>query len=329
VSSGTPRQPSVVDIARATGVSPSTVCRALNDKGEINARTKRKIIAASTRLGYVRNAAASNLRLSRADTIACLMPDGDNELLIDKLHHLKREVHAAGYQWRISPYRDDAERDALLHEILASRPAGLVLKGRLTAGSRRRVVERVAAVAYDDDVPGVDSVVLERSCGVRDAVEYLFSKGRTRILLLGGDLVHARGKGYREAHESARVPIDPALVVDEPFGRDLYSYGYLQTSVALSRVQFDALAAVNDACAIGAMRALREARIDVPGDVSVVGFDNIMASQYTVPSLTTIAQPVEQMAALAFEFLQKRISRRRSPRRVARLGTTLVVRESA
>jgi LacI family transcriptional regulator len=318
-----------VDIARATGVSPSTVCRALNGKGEIHVRTKRKVLAASTRLGYVRNAAASNLRLGRADTIACLMPDGDNELLIDKLHHLKCEARAAGFRWRISPYRDEAERDALLHELVASRSAGLVVKGRLDPQTCRALGERMPVVAYDEDVPELDSVVLDRACGVRDAVSYLLGKGRRRLLLLGGGAKGERGLGYRDAHRSAHVRVDAGLVVDEPFGRDLYSYGYHQARAALERAPFDAIVAVNDACAIGAMRALREAGVGVPARVSVVGFDDIMVSRYTTPSLTTVAQPVAEMAARALELLMKRMARRRAPRRVARLATSLIVRESA
>jgi DNA-binding LacI/PurR family transcriptional regulator len=312
------------------GVSPSTVCRALNGRGQINADTRQKIIAASERLGYVRNAAASNLRLKRLDAVACLMPDGDNELHIDKLHLLKRHIVEAGYRWVHGPYRGPEERDVLLGNIVASRPAGLVIHGDLGKPQRDVLHARsVPTVFYDDDVPGFDSVVLDRAHGVEKAVRFLLDKGRRRVLLLGSKLASDRGRGYAAAHEARRVSIDPALAVDEPFGRDLYAYGYEQARSAMPRTEFDAIACVNDACAIGAMRALHEAGRVVPDEVSIVGFDNIMASAYTTPTLSTVAQPIDDMARQAVSLLVARMAKPEAKRRRVRLATTFLARESA
>jgi len=324
------RTPSVIDVAKAAGVSPSTVCRALNGRGEINARTREKILAASKRLGYVRNAAASNLRLKRSDTVACVMPDGDNELHIDKLHLLKRRITDAGYRWALSTFRGGDERDALLDEIVAARPAGLVVRGKVAAEKLGVLRARgVPTVFYDDDVPGFDSVVLDRARGVEQAVRFLLDKGRRRVLLLGSGLANDRGRGYVAAHKAARVRVDRSLARDEPFGRDLYAYGYEQTAAALAEVEFDAMVCVNDACAIGAMRALHEAGLGVPDRVSIVGFDNIMVSAYTTPALSTVAQPIDEMAQQAVSLLTARIAKPGVKRRRIELATAFLARESA
>jgi DNA-binding LacI/PurR family transcriptional regulator len=258
------------------------------------------------------------------------MPEGDNELLIDKLHLLKTASVEAGFSWRFTPYRDPDEMHGLLAEVIASRPAGIVLKAAADPAVRRALARnRIPTVSYDGDLPGSDSVVLDRGHGVTEAVLRLLRSGRKRVLLLGSALRTERGAGYLAAHKAARATVHRSLVVGVPFGRDLYTYGYERCAATMDRLAFDAIAAVNDACAIGAIRALREAGRGVPEDVAVVGFDDIMVSRYTNPALTTVAQPIEQMAARAIALLVERIKGATGPRRVEKLRTSLVLRETA
>jgi len=322
--------PSVIDVARLCDVSPSTVCRALNGKADINKETKRRILAACAELGYTKNRGASNLRIGRSTTIACLFSDHANELFIEKLHFLKTEVVAAGYTPRIYSYREQDEAARFLAEIVSSRPAGLIADLHPDAEMKRLIrANRLAVVCYDRDVPGMDCVVLDRRAGSREAVRHLIEQGRTRIALLGAHVDSERGMGYAEALQEARIPIAAELVLDAPFARDLFRYGCEQIGAAWPALRFDALYTVNDASAIGAIRALSELGARVPEDVAVVGFDDIMVGAVTVPSLSTVRQPKEEMALASVRFLANRLADYEHPRQSVRLETRLVVRESS
>lgn len=324
------KRPSVVDVARACGVSPSTVCRALNGAGDISAATRGRIAACCARLGYTRDAAASAMRGRRPPVVACLMPDLANEMYMDKLFHLKEQVRQAGFLWRFYGYADAAEGEGYFREILEARPVGLIFHFPLNPECRRRLrAAEVPAVTYDLELPGFDGVTLDREAGCREAVARLLARGCRRVLLLGSGLDSERGRGYAAAHAAARVRVPPDLVVDRPFGRDLFEYGWQETAAALRRTRFDAVFAVNDAAAAGALHALHAAKLRTPQDVAVAGFDDIMAAAHTIPPLTTVAQPKAEMAEQCVRLLLRRREHPAAARRVVRLATTLHVRDSA
>ncbi len=324
------KRPSVTAVARACGVSPSTVCRALNTVGDINAATRDRILACCARLGYSRDAAASAMRGRRPPVVACLMPDQGHELYMDKLFHLKEQVRQAGFLWRFYGYADPVEGEGYFREILESRPVGLIFNLALNPEQLRRLrAAELPTVAYDLELPGLDGVVLDRQAGCQAAAARLLERGRRRILLLGSGLDSDRGRGYIAAHAAAAVPMDPKLVVDRPFGRDLFEYGWRETTDALRRTRVDALFAVNDAAAIGALHALRAAGLQTPQDVAVIGFDDIMAAAHAAPPLTTVVQPKAELAAQSVRLLLRRQQHPAAARRVLRLATTLCIRESA
>jgi len=325
-----PMNPSVIDIARHCKVSPSTVCRALNARRDINAATRQRILTACDKLGYVKDTGASNLRLRCSQVIACLMPDQTNELFIEKLYFIKQAVLTAGYHWRLYSFQDQAEATVLLREILSARPRGLILGLSLDRGLRNLLRgTRVPAVCYDCRTPGVDAVTLDRQQGAYEAARHMLSKGRRRILLLGSAPDSDRGRGYVKAITEAGLSVNHGLVVATPFGKNLFEYGYTLVKALLGGTAFDGILAVNDACAIGAIRALKEAGRQVPRHVSVIGFDNIMVTPFTTPALTTISQPKEEMAARCVELLLRRLADPNAARRNVRLKTALCVRESA
>lgn len=321
---------SVVSIAAACGVSPSTVCRALNGKPGVNPRTLAKVMDARARLGYSKNAAASNLRLRRPEAIVGVMAEADHELFIEKLRALRTLAARAGHSWTTRSYRDAAEAELFVREALCQSPAGIVSTWEgLDALAQSPLFLDVPALAFDWPSAQFDHVALDRSHGYREATRYLLRQGCLRPLLLGFGFGCARGQGVRQALAERGLEPDPTLVVDLPFGHDLAQYGHSQTQAALGRVDFDAVLAVNDNCAIGALRALHEAGVAVPGRVRVVGFDDIMLSGHVIPALTTISQPKEAMADYAIKFLLNRIGAPGLSRQTITLRPSLVVRESA
>jgi DNA-binding LacI/PurR family transcriptional regulator len=155
----------------------------------------------------------------------------------------------------------------------------------------------------------------------------MIDKGRTRIALLGSSPEDIRGVGYTEAFEKSGMELDTSLIISEPFGRDLFAYGYEQGSKLAESLEFDGVQCVNDACAIGLIRALGEKGIQVPHDVSVAGFDDIMVSRYQSPALSTVAQPKEELARKTADFLFERMKNVAPPQHVE-LETEFINRET-
>jgi DNA-binding LacI/PurR family transcriptional regulator len=320
---------SVVTIAKKCGVSPSTVCRALNSRSDINENTRSKILEVCQKFGYSKNQAASNLRLKQSNVIICLMPDMSNELFIEKLFFLKTAVRNAGFSWLLKSYSDTAEAYELLRSSVSSRPAGIIISFFLTDELNDLLINnRVPVIGYDCRCENIDSVTQDRTQGSFEAVTYLLEQSRTEVLLLGAGLDCERGRGYQLACEKREIAVDDKLIIDIPFGRNLFKYGYDQMKSLYGKVKFDAIFAVNDAAAIGACKALTEMGVRIPEEVAVVGFDDIMVSQFSSPALTTFTQPKEIMADYCVKFLVNRIKDFDCSRQSIMLNMSLVVRES-
>lgn len=324
---------SVVEIARLCGVSASTVCRALNNKADINPKQRKKIISVCQKHGYSRNSAASNLRLKNSNIIACLVPGHINEeVYAEKAFSLKTAISNAGYICRIYSPQTEQIAEQYFHEIASSRPAGVIIWGH-PATQMKRIIKnnKIPVVFYDPDfpVPGMDCVTIDRATGCFQAVCHLIQKGRKRILLMGTGAGSERGKGYLKALRKYNVKVDRRLIMEAHHVRDLYEYGYQQTARVFQEIKFDAIFAVNDACAIGAMSFLHKQGVKIPERVAVVGFDGIPVSSYVFPALTTLIQPVEEMARHTIDFLLNRIKHFHVKRQFVKLKTELCVRASA
>ena len=327
------KRASVIDVAKACGVSPSTVCRALNTHADIKEETRKRILAVCARMGYCRNAAARSLRLSGSGAVALLMPDQAHELFIEKALALKSTLGERGMPWRLWSHANADQAARFVEEIVGFRPLGLIASSGLSEKSIKLLKRNnIPVVCHDMDVPGLDCVALDRESAAFETVSHLLASGRRRILAMGLGRYPAsdRATGYHRAHQAAGVEVDPALEWDADYqGRNLFEYGCEQVLLALRELRFDAVHAVDDAVAIGVIRALHDEKIAVPGDIAVTGFDGIMAAAYVVPSLTTAAQPKEEMARLAVDFLLNRISSPKTPRQFVRLNTVFQRRESA
>ncbi|MBN8215193.1 MAG: LacI family DNA-binding transcriptional regulator [Spirochaetes bacterium] len=325
------RAPSVLDVAREARVSPSTVSRALNGTGEIAPETRARILAACEALGYTKNSAAAALRGRPSRAVAALMPSQEHERFLEKIHALRVAAGEAGFDWRLESYRDAREGERLLLDLVASRPAALILSGLLPDDDlRQRILEeRLATVLYDSAAPGWDEVILDREAGSAEAVRHLLVAGKRRILLLGASLESERGRGWRRAHEAFGLAVDTRLVWDRPYPRNLHLWGLEQGRELASLPGIDGVFAVNDAAALGVLRALHEAGRRVPEEVAVIGLDGIQAGEVSVPSLTTVEQPCEAMARAALELLVRRRGDFQAPHERRLLAPFLRVRESA
>jgi len=249
-------------------------------------------------------------------------------MAVEKVYYLKEAVIGKEYKFRHASYDNNDEAEDLLSNAIGEQPGGIIIdfepSSRLVNALKKN---GIATVSYDHASEEFSSVSLNRPAGVKKSVSAMIKAGRKRIVLLGEGGSGIRGKGYTLAHEKASLKVDTGLIWGERFGRDLYVYGYEQGKKLIAELEFDAVQCVNDACAIGLIKALSEAGKRVPEDISVAGFDDIMPSRYQVPALSTVAQPKEEMAEKTVDFLLKQMEKQTTPQHIV-LETEFVKRET-
>lgn len=331
------------DIAYHAGVSQSTVSRALRDSPSVSLDTRRRIQAIAKQLNYKVDKNASSLRCQHATTLALLLfedPTSDDSLInpffLSMLGSITHTCARQGYDLLISfqqlsedwhaDYQDAHKADGL---ILLGYGDYLVSRDRL----QKLVEQRTHFVRWGAVVegqPGI-SVGCDNAQGGRAMTEHLLGLGRRRIAFIGNASAHCpefldRYLGHCAALRAAGLPVDPALRVDDATdSTEEVGYRALQT-LRTRGVAFDAVFAASDLLAIGAMRALDDAGVRVPAEVSVVGFDDIPMARFATPPLTTVVQNTKLAGELLVEHLLKQI--RGEPVESTMLPAELVIRRS-
>ncbi|RKN39709.1 LacI family DNA-binding transcriptional regulator [Streptomyces hoynatensis] len=304
------------DVARAAGVSPMTVSNVVNNRPHVRESTRAKVLEAMDRLGYRVNVAARNLRAGRTQTLGLAVPEVDRPYFAELAARIIRHARAAGY--RVAIEQTGANREDELEAIAWSRNSlydGLILSA-VALGQADRDLLRVdfpVVILGERIFEGpVDHVAMPNADGTRAATAHLIAHGCRRIALLTGpDLAEAnvsslRHEGYLRALREAGLPHRDGLVLRLP-ALDPEHGARGARRLAERGAGVDGLVAVTDSVALGAVRGLADAGLRVPEDVRVIGFDNILAGAYALPSLSTIDPDNEGMAARAVELLVRRI----------------------
>jgi DNA-binding LacI/PurR family transcriptional regulator len=323
------------------GVSQPTVSRALSGSPSVSAETRARVLAAAAELNYKVDKNASNLRCQHSNTLALLLfedPTPDDSLInpffLAMLGSITRACAQRGYDLLVSfqqqsgnwhvDYEDSRKADGI---ILLGYGDFLEYRQRLEQLVRQGTLfVRWGAVL--EGQPGL-SVGCDNSHGGREATQHLLALGRRKIAFLGGASGHypeflERYRGYSEALAAAGAGASAALRVD---AITMEQSGYDGACELLARGErFDAIVAASDLIAIGALRALQERHIDVPGTVSVVGFDDIPAASLANPPLTTDMQDTRLAGEALVDSLLRSVHG--EPAQNAVLPTRLVVRRS-
>ncbi|MBU4215882.1 MAG: LacI family transcriptional regulator [Actinobacteria bacterium] len=329
------------DVAAVAGVSIKTVSNVVNGYEHVRPSTRTKVEAAIAELGYQPNLAARNLRAGRTGVIGLAVP----ELRFSYFAELADAVLAAarerGYVVLIEQTGGHREIEI---ELLRG-PRVSMMDGLLFSPLGLSAVDTdVLDVPYPLVLLGerifngpTDHVTMDNVAGAVQATEHLLSLGRRRVAVLGAHKDEQMGSatlrltGYRQALQAAQVPFDPELVVFHDGWHRTDGADTARELIARS-VAFDAIFALNDELALGALRVLHQAGLRVPQDVAVIGFDDVAEAQFAMPSLTTIDPHRARIAQEAVTALVERIAAEptRDPApRVVTVPTTLVVRESA
>ena len=333
-------RPRIKDVAEYAGVSPKTVSNVINDYEHVSEQTRTAVREAIEALGYRVNIAGRQLRQGRTGMITLAVPELDVAYFAELSRHVMDVAGRHGRTVLLHQTGADHERElAALHGFDTQFCDGVILSPlSLLPRDLATRDRRLPVVLLGERSPEghTDHVGIDNVRAAQDATEHLLARGRRRIAVIGGALRGRQGTdrlrtdGYRAALTAAGVPFDAGLVVpvDAFHWRD---GAEAATRLMGSDTPPDALLCLNDHMALGALRALYETGVRVPGEVDVVGFDDIEASRYSVPSLTSVAPDKREIARAAVSLLLERIDSPdpSAPCRDEVVGHRLVVRESS
>ncbi|MGD8194050.1 LacI family DNA-binding transcriptional regulator [Herbiconiux sp. P18] len=329
------------DVANLAGVSIKTVSNVVNDYPHIRPETRQRVQAAIDELGYQPNLSARSLRSGRSGVIGLVLPELSLSYFAELADAVIANAEKQGMVVQIEQTGADRDREiAVLTSPRMRLTDGLIFS---PLGMGQEDVGHLDVdypmVLLGERIFGgpVDHVTMRNVEAAEAATRFLIDSGRRRIAVIGaheGEVVGSaalRLRGYRDALEGAGIPFDPALVSYTTLWHRANGAASMRELID-GGVAFDAVFGLNDALTLGALRVLQEKGIRVPGDVALMGFDNIDEAQYTVPSLSTIDPGRERIAEHAVSLLVQRIreheTRPKDPQQIL-VDFSVVPRESA
>jgi LacI family transcriptional regulator len=333
-----------VEVARLAGVSRATVSRVLNGSARISEDAKRRVYVAITTLGYEPDVVAQSLVRQRSRTIALGLLDREDSLAlsslgetanyfyIEMLRCIEQEAEGLGYDLLLSSYPRGKAPERYIRSLQMRRIAGTIMLAIAPTDPRvRSLLQAGIPTVFIDTVSRGEHAVCVRSNhidGARQLAEHLLALGHRRIAFIGGPAMDLaameRLLGFQQTLASTGILLDPDLVRQSGWNTE-EAY---QTAHELlhQRRDFTAIVAGSDLMAIGVLHALHEQNVRIPQDISLAGFDNVILSQYTTPSLTTVCQEREAMGREAMQRLMALIEGKETSSLV--VPTSLVVRQS-
>jgi DNA-binding LacI/PurR family transcriptional regulator len=318
--------PTIHTVAAAAGVATSTVSRALSNPNRVSAATRLRVEQVARELGYVPHARASASMRTRA--VAVVVADIANPFYFDLIRGAGRQLRAAAYSQLLVDAEESGDLEADLIERMRPQFDGLILAAsRLSDRAITKLAERVPIVIINRTVPRVPSVVVDTAFGMTLALEHLVSLGHREIAYVAGpDRSWANALRWR-ALTTAGERHGVSLSRVGPFGPHRAMGSAAADAVLNSGAT--ACIAYNDLLAIGMLERFGERGVSVPGDMSVVGCDDIFGADFCNPTLTTVTAPIDQAGRVAATLLLAALESPGSSRREGVvLPTHLTVRNS-
>ena len=325
----------IADVAAQAGVSKTTVSRVLNGKGELGAATAARVRRVIDQLGYVPSARAVGLARGRTRIVGMLVPSLTWPWMGEVLQGAVDVIEADRYGLLLfTCNRGEESMRQFASQVSAKSFDGLlVIEPEGTLDYITELHDRgLPIVAIDDrgHQPLFPSVATTNHDGGAQAARHLLDLGRRRPLVVTGmekfGCTQQRMAGFAETYEAAGFPLAPELLACGDFtfecGRQAVH------NLLIDGVPFDAVFAHNDLSAAGAIKAVHQAGLDVPGDVAVIGFDDVPLAAHTDPPLTTVRQPLRQMGETAARMLMAYFAGTPLPDTPNIIPTNLIVRAS-
>lgn len=336
------KRPTQVDVAKLAGVSRTTVSYVLNGAPDnnlvpISPETKQRVLDAIAELGYEPDARAQALRSGNTKTIAFIITDIRNPHYADYAVGIEEEASTSGFHVLISNTDLNTETGVEnFRDLTRQRIDGLILASTFILGSDEaktiltQLVERKFPIVELSSWYGIDGVLSDYQDATVDVMNHLFSLGHRRIGMVYGVSAHETARDrlqpYLDCLREENIPYDPDLIIED--GPTLED-GYQAAKKLLSLPSRPtAIIAINDLLAFGVLRAAADLGLQVPKDLSVVGYDNIPMANYLVPRLTTVTKDAVTLGRNAFRLLLARIQDPSIPFQHYTIPAKLIIRES-
>lgn len=303
---------SIQKIARLAGVSVATVSRVLNNQGSVKERNREKVLQAIQQSNYQPNLLARQLRTARSNMLLVMVSNIANPFCADVVKGIEAEAEANGYRILLCNSGSDVERSRTSLQLLS----GKMVDGVITMDALASLTELKTLIgdapwvqcAEYDDASTVSTVGIDDKAASIYAVSHLLQRMCQRITMINHDLSYKyaqmREEGYRDALNQAALTWQNVV-----YASDLsYQAGIKAMASLLAQTpQPDAVFAVSDTLAAGALRAIQDAGLTVPDDIAVIGFDGTELTEMTSPKLSTVLQPSRQIGCRAVQLLLKQI----------------------
>lgn len=323
----------IKDVAKMADVSVATVSRVLNKSRHVSEEIEKAVLEAARNLGYTPNLLGKNLRQKRTGIILVMMSTLTNSFCSKVVTGIANEAEKHNYHIMICATNGLPEKERVYLDLVKNRMADgmIVLNSSLSADEMLRDSNRAVIVQCSEYTAGNDMpfVSIDNRLAAKEACEHLILNGRRKILFIGANnsfiSSQLRLEGYRSALDEHGLPFDDKLVI-------FSNYGYRNTMRAVDKYLaeehfFDAVFAISDRMAAGAVSALRKHGLSVPEDIEVIGFDNTDVAYMVEPPLTTVSQPQTEMGKHAFLLLLEKLGGN-EPENVI-LPHKLIIRKSA
>ncbi|RQD69576.1 MAG: LacI family transcriptional regulator [Tindallia sp. MSAO_Bac2] len=301
----------IKDVAQKAGVSISTVSRVVNNSKPVKPKTRDKVLDAIEELGYRPNAIARSLKIKHTKSIGIMTPDIANQFYPEVVRGI--EDVANMYEYTIFLCNTDLNEEKELQyfaELEEKQIDGMIFMGNHVSDELHNEMKSagIPVVLIGGRAEDIPSVTIDNEKAAQEAVEFLLKRGHSRIGVITGKMKdpmmgQARLKGYRNALEANKIPVEEELIVE---GGYRYKSGYEGAKkLMLLNEPPSAIFVCSDEMAIGASRAILEDGFRIPQDVAIMGFDNVDISGKVYPSLSTIGQPMYEMGAIAMRLITK------------------------
>jgi len=328
----------IKDIASRAGVSSATVSHTINKTRFVSDGIRERVLKAMNELGYSPNHLARSLRQGQTKTIGLILPDCSNPYFAELGRAIEKAAFKSNYNIILCNTENKPEKELFYINILSQKQVDgmiFVSTGDDSENLDQIIKKNIVFVMIDREIftENKNRILLvstDHFTGGKIATEYIINLGHQRIGCLTGPHMLSssilREEGYRQALKDAKIPVDERYIINGNFDAES---GYTEVKNLMSASQPPtAILACNDLNAMGIIRGAVELGLNIPHDLSIVGFDDIDLAAFTTPPLTTISQPKEDIAESAMEMLISALNKDSISNNKITLNTSLVERDS-
>lgn len=335
----------VRELASHLSLSVASVSRAMNNLPGVGERTRQRVLEAAAQMGYVPDARAQLFRNRHTHQIGIVLPSLDDPTFIEKVREAHSTAWELGYDVAfVSTERDPRREAAVWKHLLSRRVDGVISLNTIDWDASRLAIEeqgvRVLLITSVDEnstemyARGGDAIHVDAGHGLRESADHLLQLGHRRIGLLGFRVrrkhpIHmVRAQAFRKQVDRFGLPNDSLCFIETDSDTIEAGYQVMKAWLDAKRPLPTAIQAINDYVAMGAVRALADAGLRVPNDISIVGYSNIDLANFALPRLTTVSHIHLEVGSRAVRMIVKGIETAGWPVSRVELKSSLVVRES-